>query len=187
MRHPVIVLLVTTGLLACGSRAVDFPVDSGKEMSTLTADELQAMCNAMKDSAKDGMEVVCLLQGVSLKFKPDGSEQACQTKVTSCLAELSAKTLDCNLVKPSMLEGCTATVGEYEKCLNDSLELATDLKSKLSCSMSLSDMMDLAQKMQAMQQMPSSCQTVVAKCPKLLSQTDIDDSPQPGSGTDDQG
>ncbi len=126
MRHPVIVLLVTIGLLACGSRKIDFPVDSGKEISTLTADDLQAMCNAMKDSAKDGMEVVCLLQGVSLKLKPDGSEQACQTKVASCLAELAAKPLDCNLVKPSMLEGCTATVGEYEKCLNVSLELAKE-------------------------------------------------------------
>jgi hypothetical protein len=167
MRSIALALLVI-GLGACGSRRVNFPVDDNKVLSTVSSAELQEMCNSVISYSKDALNLACLSKGISAKFKQGGSEQSCQTTVSACQAEMQSKPLSCTLMDPKQLEGCTATVGEYEICINDSLEMISRMEGRLSCSISQSDLMSLAAEMQSYQSMPPSCQTLSKKCPKLM-------------------
>ena len=157
-------LLMMIGLGACGGgRQVNFPVDDSKVISTLSAAELQSMCDAMMDSAKYALDVACLSKGIAAKLKAGGTEQDCKTALDACRAEVATTTLACGLTQPGAVDGCNATVGEYELCLNDSLALAQQLQSKLSCSSSLTDLQNLATQLGTT---PASCTTFKAKCPK---------------------
>ena len=114
------------------------------------------MCTSVVDYAQDAFEMVCLGEGVAAKFQPGGSEQACQAAVASCQAEYAAKPINCSLTDTRALAGCAATVGEYEACLNDSLAMMDKFQEKMSCSASLSDMQEMAAKMQNLQSLRRS-------------------------------
>ena len=163
------ILIVTLlGLSSCGGpKKVDFPVDDGKTLATLSPADYQAMCVSVLDYAQDAFELVCLSEGLAAKFQPGASEQACQTAVASCQAEYAAKPPNCELADTKALAGCAATVGEYEACLNDMLAMMDKVQGRMSCSISMSDMQQLAVEMQNMQTQPPSCQAVGAKCPGL--------------------
>jgi hypothetical protein len=151
---------------ACGGGApqIHFPVDGAKVISTLSAAELQAMCDASLASAKYAFELACINKGLAAKFKAGGTEQACQAAVESCRAELSTAKLSCQLTKPGAVEGCAATVGELEVCMNDSLLLVDELMGKISCASSQADVQSLSTQYGST---PPSCSAVKAKCPKL--------------------
>jgi hypothetical protein len=165
-----IAAVLAIGIAGCGgAKHVTFPVDDAKVLSTVSTAELQSMCESVIIYAKDALDIACLTQGVSAKLKEGGTEQICQTKVNTCRAELQSKTLTCKLVDAKQLQGCNATVGEYETCINDTLVLLNTLRSKLSCSVSAADMATLSAEMKSM---PPSCQSFAAKCPQLMGTDD---------------
>jgi hypothetical protein len=174
------VSLLAAALLAlssCGdSRTVDFPVDDGKTMDTLTPAEAQAMCASLVSYTDESVKVACLAQGLGARFEMMGSQEACEAAVASCEAELQAQMPTCELAQGLRLENCSATVGEYEMCINDSLAMMDELKSKLSCSASLEELTKFYLEYletNSAPQLPASCQTLQAKCPGLIGQDDV--------------
>jgi hypothetical protein len=164
-----LITLALAGLSACGGRpTINFPVDDNRPVSSLTPAELQSMCNTMASSVGDALRMSCMMKGVMAKFEANGTTQTCQTSYDTCMAKYQGITANCTLTSTSdVLKDCTATVGEYEACVNDGLALLDTLNHRLSCSMSLGDLQNLAVEMQSAQQGPPSCQALAKKCPKL--------------------
>jgi hypothetical protein len=160
-------------LAGCGgSRTVHFPVDHAKPLPTLTADELNSMCNEMVGEAKDAFSVSCLAQAVTKKFAAGGSEQACQTAYQECMGKLQTTQLDCKLADTSKLQSCNVTVGEYETCTNDMLAYIDRMSSKMSCSMSMEDLLSLQKEMENGSPQPASCKALAPKCPEIFGADD---------------
>jgi hypothetical protein len=163
------VALLVVGIASCGGpKKVSFPVDDAKVLSTVSAADLQAMCESVIVYAKDAFDMACLAKGIAAKLKAGGTDQACQTAIAACQAELQSKPLSCKLADPKQLEGCTATVAEYETCINDALAMLYKLQGRLSCSLSAADVASLAAEMQSLQSLPPSCQSFAQKCPKVM-------------------
>jgi len=149
-------------------------VDSGAPDDTpageLTDAQFDALCKSLGETAgtvlgADAKKATC---GFAAYFATtlsgamgDQAATACKMAYDECLAEAD-ETTDDECTKPS--ESCTATVGEIETCLNDTI-----VQSKAAIAQ-LPGCDDLGKEYEAPaeSQPPASCQVVQEKCPEVL-------------------
>jgi len=171
------VLFVGT-VAACGdgdSKAIDFGQDDDTEINSLTAAELQAMCEQALDvMAAQIQTATCTLVGLTAKLSQGGS---CEASRDQCLAnpeagasglgnvsinaDESCKKIDEEGLK--QLSTCSLTVGEWETCMNDSLALAQDIFGTISCSSTVEDLQSFSPNYK----LPKSCEQLQTKCSTL--------------------
>jgi hypothetical protein len=123
--------------------AVDFGVPAAKKLSELTPAETAQLCEeaeALVDTSglqKDMKEFTCKLAGITATMMAEGDsdadlQKACKAAYDECMAEPAddEPAESCEFEETT----CSATVGELESCMNDSLEMIGEIKSKLpSC------------------------------------------------------
>lgn len=149
-------------------------VDSGAPDNTpaseLTDEQFDALCKSLGQTAgavlgEDAKKATC---GFAAYFATtlsgamgDAAAAACKMAYDECLAD-PEETTDDECTKPS--SSCTATVGEIETCLNDTI-----VQSKAAFA-ELPGCDDLGKEFEtpAESQPPASCQVVQEKCPEVL-------------------
>jgi len=136
-------LLKCSGEAQDGAGEVSSGISSGKALSAVTAQEAASGCAHMKDaveahfnrsSAKTGL---CTL--VALALSPD--ESTCISQRDACLksengdgaSSSPAQEFECSDASVEGWQGCAATVGEMEACLNDMLAAFDTLLNSSSC------------------------------------------------------
>jgi hypothetical protein len=136
-------LIKCSGDAQGGGGEVSTGISSSKALSALTAQEAASGCERMKDSieahfnrssAKTGL---CTLVGLALS--PD--EATCTSQRDACVKSESgdgassspADEFECSDASVEGWQGCSATVGEMEACLNDILAAFDTLLSGYSC------------------------------------------------------
>ncbi|MDX2021980.1 MAG: hypothetical protein SF187_17210 [Deltaproteobacteria bacterium] len=136
----------TTGADAAADAAPDAPPDAGfggtfstnvtpsKPLNQLTPQEAQKVCEATTTYVGKGLQdatftdLVCRIAGlVSVLNVPDAEVQATCTKAyNACKAAPAPMELPTGACGETQTTQCTATVAEYEACVN---ELPSDLKA----------------------------------------------------------
>jgi hypothetical protein len=136
-------LIKCSGDAQGGSGEINSGISSSKALSALTAQEAASGCEHMNDaveahfnrsSAKTGL---CTLLGLALS--PD--ESSCVSQRDACLKSESgdsassspADEFECSDASVEGWQGCSATVGDLEACLNDMLGAFDTLLSSYSC------------------------------------------------------
>jgi hypothetical protein len=93
-----------------------------------------------------------------------GLQAACQTAFDECSTSAGMATVMCDS-KPS--SACTATVGEYEKCLNDDVAQIQTLSAQIPmCKDLTAAKLDASTAAIEEQMEPASCTVVDMKCPE---------------------
>jgi hypothetical protein len=123
---------------------LDSGVSESKKLSELSADEQAKLCEAAQDLVsssslqKDMKEFSCKLEGVTatlMMAEGDSDadrQEACKAAYDECMAEPAEDepAESCEFEETT----CSATVGELESCMNDSLKMIGEIKSKVpSC------------------------------------------------------
>jgi hypothetical protein len=122
---------------------LDSGVSESKKLSELSADEQAKLCEAAQDLVssstfqKDMKEFSCKLEGVTATLMAEGDsdadlQEACKAAYDECMAEPAddEPAESCEYEETT----CSATVGELETCMNDSLKMIGEIKSKVpSC------------------------------------------------------
>jgi hypothetical protein len=134
-------------------------VDSSKTLDQVSDSEAMSLCvyfNAQL-SQDDIHTIDCYAEGI---FQTEGD---CQTIADECLAMPADTADDCSDVTAGDLPACAnmVTVGEMEACFNAQSAQLSGFADDVSCSSSQEDF-------QALQELPSACQTVQSKCPDLF-------------------
>ena len=169
-----------------GGSSAPGKVESGAPASTpatqLTDAQVKSFCDSASQAAAATLEsgearqAMCGFSGyfvASLGAASGGGDPAatCKMVYDECL-KAPAETTQSECTKPSST--CTATVGEIETCLNDSMaQLQQMLKTLPGCDDVGKDVQD---PMLGMGETPPSCQVVEEKCPEVL-----DDVPDPSA------
>jgi len=170
--------LLTTPVLAlavgCGGDVTyKSGVDGSKTASELSDADVQAICDAAKETgvkfAEDNKDALCNLTGGvagALAGALGGGDPVatCEAAVTDCKSSgVTPEETECN----PKLDGCTVTVAELETCFNDSLAAAEkvfDALAALTCTELTSGTSNttLDQYVE-----PASCVAIEEKCPDI--------------------
>ena len=176
-------------------------IPGGTQFDQLTPAQVQTFCGEVdafqttSGQDMDGLELTCLFGGLiaaELSSAPQTNasvQAACTSAYNQCLASATS-TFSC----PSMaaLSGCTATINEYTACLNDSTKIEVqEIQSLPTCAdLTVADLTTSTGTVSATP-LPSSCETLNAKCSALASGdgggTDAGAGPDGGSTTDAAG
>ncbi len=146
-------------------------LNADKNLNDLSADEKKSGCESLveysekKISEDDVKRLACITVAV-LDVAFGGSEESCNSTYDQCLQEATA-TQDGNT--SCELEGditCTATVEEYEACVDERIDATLELIKSFSCA-------ELV-KMSGEEPAPegedeSLCSALAQKCPGLFS------------------
>lgn len=158
-----------SGTGGSGSGSVDSGAPEGTPANELTDAQVTALCESMGKAAQtalgaDAQEATCGFTAYFVaSLTPEGdAAAACQTAYDECLREPTDTTQE-ECTKPS--ESCTATVGEIEACLNDSL---AQVKKLLSGLPGCEDVGKDVGTPSLGGTSPPSCQVVQEKCPEVL-------------------
>jgi hypothetical protein len=158
-------------LTACddnGSSGSLTSVDNSKKVEDLSGEELQQMCEDYAEAVAKavGQEFFCTLAGIEAATMLGGSKIACEAAYNTCVEidmEFDIEEFfSCEDVVDSSddTEDCDATVGEVDRCIQDTLKLFEDMADSISCSISspedLEDIWDLED--------PASCQALGDQC-----------------------
>lgn len=195
---------------ACGGDEGGSGVSTGlpedKQLSELTVDDLMMACETVSASLgnivseDDGKRIACTTQAIPSSFtvkdgKATGDVAKCKQLVNDCLAapagsgpgtespietDLSDK-MDCSADGTAeQFEGCTATVGEYEACIDAVIGEFNRFFGLINCD-SLSNPEMVRDSVSGGIDIPSlpACQGLPAKCPNLSFGADDEES---GSG-----
>ncbi len=145
-------------------------IDPSTPLVDLTEDQRAQACQAAEDSfgSSGFVNVICGFQAVFVGAQSGVTtdaelQAACQTAYEGCLAEPPTDDFSegaCDI--PT--ENCTATVGEGEACLNDTIAAIQALESEIpSCSeVTLADLEGLGE---VEPEEPASCAVMDEKCP----------------------
>ncbi|HEX2670237.1 MAG TPA: hypothetical protein VHM25_05165 [Polyangiaceae bacterium] len=156
-----------------------------KQLGSLTDDEAASLCQKLSEYFADGSavsrnfeEVTCRVSSVLFSAfggaETDAALQAsCKTFYDSCVAAPTMSSESCK--KPDA--SCTATTGEYEACVNDSVKQISQLGSAVPTC----DQLTIASAGAlftggSASASPASCQAVSAKCPDAPSSGAFDPS-----------
>ena len=158
-----------------------------KVLGTLTDDESAALCKKISDSFADGTTVAKSVEDFTCRFSSilsalfmtpatDAALQAqCKSMYDTCIAGPSTSTETCK--KPDAT--CTATVAEYDACVNDQLKALSQLGNILPTC----DKITLASASTLLTgsgtETPASCQTVETKCPSAPTPPGLDSGMDP--------
>lgn len=188
-KHLIWCVLALCGAAACGgdddANGIVTGLPAEQKLSTLTDADAKKACQSVNNGASAVITPTALARAICV---PIGVEAAvtysngaasvdlgkCQQVVDTCVSsgdeeddevvEIDEDD-DCDQASASDLEGCEATVGEYEACINLMLsevqrrlaELTCQNAEKLSSESYSNDELDPSQIPQ--------CQTIMTKCP----------------------
>ncbi|MCG5052092.1 MAG: hypothetical protein KA712_03945 [Myxococcales bacterium] len=157
-----------------GLGGIDTRLDKNKRVDQLSPDELAQACKDFQNWGADFEAALtpklCRVAGVLAAVGSPGSPaanpgQSCQAAVAACEASATPDAGAPTETDCTAPENCTATVGELETCLNDSLARAdTFLSAFPSCAMLAAGTGSLPL---GLPQNPASCAPVEQKCPDL--------------------
>lgn len=183
------VTVLALALAACddsSSSTFSSGVDSNKQLSQLSPTELNKVCTGSAEFLADS-EAVKQLQckSSSLSSLLSGGAPACDQAYEACLKGDAGVSIDIDAgvddagvsdagAAPACTvpASCTATVGEYDKCVNDGRKVIENLNSAFKkCDLNSVTGLDAA----AFEE-PASCIVMDQKCPGMLS------SPVPSDG-----
>ena len=156
-----------------------------KQLGSLTDDEAASLCKKLSEYFADGSavsnsfeEVTCRVTSVLFAgfggADTDAALQAsCKSFYDSCVAAPTMTSESCKKADAS----CTATTGEYEACVNDSVKQI----GQLGTAVPTCDKLTLASASAlftggSASESPASCQAVTAKCPNAPSSGAFDPS-----------
>jgi len=154
-----------------GSFSSGLPGD--KQLGSLTDDEAAALCKKLSEYFADGSavsksfeEMTCRLGSVVLATlggpATDAALQAsCKGFYDSCVAAPTMNSESCGKADAS----CTATVGEYEACVNDSVKQIGQLGTAVPACDKLTLSSAATVFAGGASTSPASCQAVSTKCP----------------------
>jgi hypothetical protein len=150
-----LVWALLVGMLpACGggdgsSSGVDTGLPTTQKLSTLSDDEVKQVCHRVNEAATLTLtstavqQASCLSVGVKAGLTVSGSEVTidvtkCQQAVDSCATKPTATTStddkqDCDSASAKDVDGCEATVGDYETCMNLLLGQVKHRLDELTC------------------------------------------------------
>jgi hypothetical protein len=144
-----------------------------KQLGSLTDDEAAALCQKLSEYFADGSavsksfeEVTCRASSVILALfgapTTDAALQAsCKTFYDSCVAAPTTSSESCG--KPDA--SCTATAGEYDTCVNESVKQIGTLGTAVPSCEQLTLASAATVFAGSASASPASCQAVSAKCP----------------------
>jgi hypothetical protein len=185
-------LIMGFGLgLACGGEsdsddgggASGAPLDTGLPDATplenVTPAEYEGACDALRDDVSNRLGPDEAVRGVCevLSGTTTNVPAECRTEAASCVtdvnsgdhplitrADLDFTTFECGDVNE--LEGCAVTVGEFETCLNDRIEVVEKLLADNDCDNAATvDLITAAPLVDLGMTSPPSCARVDAECP----------------------
>jgi len=158
-----------------GGGTADFStgLPSSSALGDLTVDQAVQLCeaaNAMTEEIEALGEAMdpCLGEGLSAKFSGDNETATCEAAVSECHAARDAESPPAETVaaEPDTcdpegitndLEGCEATVGDFEACSNASLAMFDELMATYTCAMTLDQAMALQDTMREENFLPAEC------------------------------
>jgi hypothetical protein len=131
-----ILVVATAGVLgACGAeRAIELPVESSKQLKSLTENERQAICQEVTQVSQEILtpERVC-----RFGYLKEDQKQECDVQYNKCLSEgegeNSSKFDSCSPTLWQHFEKCEITVADFESCLNEELSFWKDLLDSIAC------------------------------------------------------
>ena len=145
------------------------------ELDKLSTAQSQTLCSELQSFQNhSGLGVaekkgLCVALGeISAAFLPDpltnaGVQAACTSTYNQCVGE--TPTFECQLAGDTT--GCTATVGEYEACLNDTTKQVLDALSSLPTCADLTAAQVMMTGTSTPEAPAPSCDTFNAKCPQF--------------------
>ena len=178
-------LLLAVALAGCGddkSSALSTGVDRNKPLGTVTPSEAQAICNATQTWTNQTItrdkqqQVTCRVTSnaiAALSARPavmggpavtDAQLQmTCQAAYAACTMRPAPEPGNTPPTCQAFPASCTATVGEYETCLNDvppflDMTLATLPTCEMLTRISILSVLNLPNTL------PASCKTFQSKC-----------------------
>jgi hypothetical protein len=177
------------------SAAFSTGLPSSSVLGDLTADEAVLLCEAAVtmyeevEALNQAMDP-CLGEGLSAKFGGDNETATCEAAVSDCQAAGAAEprpeiggtdgppTCDPEGITND-LEGCTATVGDFEACTNATLAMFNEMQAVFTCEMTLDQAMSM-QDMDGDDAMPSECDVLQGEeCQLGSDETSREETPSP--------
>jgi hypothetical protein len=161
------------GLLgACGDHGFSIGIPADKGLGTLDSTQAAQMCTAadsyldgkaQRASCKFGAVGTAVTRGIS----NDDARRICRIYLDACLTMPAADVIDTlNCKAPDA--SCTATVGEYEACLNDvASEYDRRIASLSGCDGLILSRSALPAITLLPPQLPSSCSALTSECPTI--------------------
>ncbi len=176
-----------------GGSGLSTGLPEDKQLSELTVDDLMMACESVSASlggiitAEDTKRIDCTARALPSSFmvkdgKATGDVAKCKQLVNECLAAPAQPAgdrppidtdlgdeMDCSAEGAAeQFEGCTATVGEYEACVNAVIGEFERFYTLISCD-SLSNPEMVRANASAGIDIPGlpACQALPAKCPNL--------------------
>jgi hypothetical protein len=143
--------VLSLGLVACGGDGDGGSgVDSDKQLNELTDAEQIALCESFSAEGEsisdETIKIICHLF----------SAEECTTEsVNACIAQFSGQEPEPAECTPEEIT-CTATVGEYENCLDATIAQVKQIAGEINCA-NAADYAELDQ--------PAACQAIETKCP----------------------
>jgi hypothetical protein len=174
--------MLFAGVMACdggddgGGSTVDLGNDS-TVASSLTPVEAEQKCELVQEKmekvaeSSDAKHATCLLSGVFAMAFGGDDPAVCQQTYDACMAQPLEQEDDGDDCKDAYkdLENCTATLGEIEACMNDSIaaqkQAFAEIK-KLNCS-STEEEFDALDDVFEDEEI-ASCKIVEQKCPGMV-------------------
>jgi hypothetical protein len=162
------------------------PIDTGLPDSTqvqaLTPQQFTSACEALRADVDRRLPVEVTTQGFCEAYSAGlvNDPAECRSAAEICVTQVNngsnmfvtREDLDLSMVEcssdTSMLQGCGATVGELEVCLQDRVEAIEGLLADNDCDAAASiDLDDVVALGAALERVPASCTTLQAECPGL--------------------
>ncbi len=156
------------------SSGIDFGLDKNKPVNQLTPDERMQACEVLQDYSVDFTEQItpklCKITGVLAVFNRDQppAAGACDQAVNACLllsmGDAGAPPATDNMCG-AVQTNCMATVGEVEKCTNDTLTVVNAyLDLWPTCAQLAAGLGSVPFQIPSD---PPSCTSIKPKCPDL--------------------
>ncbi len=161
------------GLPGCGGGdggspgKVNYSVDNSKQVGQLTEAEAGVMCEQTMKAMEGAISKsdTCTLTGLLTAAFAGGDKAVCQEAYEECMnkPEEPEDEDDCKLDdEDSKLTDCTATVGEFEACINDTIAATSEAYEGLSCDTDVETLDSMGDNLE-----PASCKAIEKKCPGL--------------------
>jgi hypothetical protein len=162
------------------------PIESGLPESTvvqsLTPQQFASACESLREDVNRRLPVEVTTRGVCEAISAGGTNDPamCRSLADGCVTQVNngnnpfvrREDLDLSMVEcnsdTSQLQGCTATVGELETCLQDQVDAVEGLLADNDCDNAASiDVDDLEALQAALGAVPASCRSLQTECPGL--------------------
>lgn len=130
---------LTTG--ACGTESLSSGLAQEASLATLDAAGARVLCETSTDALAVLGADICVTVGVmTIQTSVESCEQAmlaCESETAQNLdGQVDAAKSSCDAISAIEVVGasCTATVGEWEACLNENIDMYRDAMARFSCA-----------------------------------------------------